>query len=83
MHADPVREATGRELDRRKQLKVSPPGEMGSQPKDVVNTRWALPQEEAEGAETVIARLVAKGYQGPDLRNGEMDIVGSVSPWWL
>ena len=52
---------------------------MGSQPKDVVDTRWASARKEVEGAKTVEARLVAKGYQLPDLRNGNAGIAGCVS----
>ena len=52
---------------------------MGSQSKDVVDTRWVLTWKEAKGMKAVKARLGAKSYQGPDLRNGNVDIAGCVS----
>ena len=67
-HADPAREAKERKLVAWKQFKVLMPVKMDSQSKDVVDTRWALTWREAGGAKTVRARLVAKGYQDPELR---------------
>ena len=79
LHPDPARQAKGRESDTWRQFKVFSPVNMGSQPKGVVDTRWVLTWEEAEGAGTVKAQLVATGYQVPDLPNGNMDIAGCVS----
>ena len=79
MHADLARKSKERELEEWEQLKVHSTVEMGGQSKDVVVTRWALTRKEAEGSTTVKARLVAEGYRGPDLRNGDVDIAGCVS----
>ena len=38
----------------------------------------SLAREEAEGAKTVTARISAEGYQGPDLRDGHVDVAGCV-----
>ena len=40
----------------------------------MVEARWVLSWQKAVGAKTVKARFVAKGYQDPDLRNGNVDI---------
>ena len=77
MRADLVRDAKERDLDKWKQFKVFSPAKLGSQSKDVADTRRALTCGGAEGAKTVKSRQVAKGYQGPDLRNGDMDIAGA------
>ena len=37
-----------------------------------------LTRKEADGVKTDGARLVARGYQDPDLRNGNVDIAGCV-----
>ena len=79
---DLVRKADEKGLDVWKHVKVFPPVKMGSQSKDVADTRWALTWGVVEGAKTVRARLVAKGDQGPDLRNGNLDIAGCVSRRW-
>ena len=41
-----------------------------------MDTRWALTWKEAEGEKTEKAPLVAKGYQDPELRDGDVDIAG-------
>ena len=41
--------------------------------------RWALTWKEAEGKKTAKARLVATGYQDPDLRDGNIDTAVCVS----
>ena len=71
--------AQGRELDAWGQPKVFSPVKMGSHPEDVADTRWLLTWKEVEGAKTVKARFAVKGFQGPDLRNGNADIAGFVS----
>ena len=52
---------------------------MGTQTKDVVDTRWVMPWEEVGGKQAVKANLVAEGYQGPDLRGGHVYTAGRVS----
>ena len=63
----PLREAEEGELDAWGQFEVSPPVQMVTQNKDVVDTRWALTWEGIKSKETEKARLAAKGYQDPDL----------------
>ena len=47
--------------------------------KQIVQTGWALTWQLADGGKSVEARLVAKGYQGPDLKEGVADFSGRVS----
>ena len=60
-------------------FRVFSPEKSGAQSKYLVDTRWALTWREVDGEKTVNARLVAKGYQDPDLRMGNLDIAGCVS----
>ena len=60
-------------MDASKQFKVSAPVKMGAQTKEVVDTRWALTWEEADGKGAAKARPVAKSSRGPDLRDGRAD----------
>ena len=52
---------------------------MGAQYKEMVDTRWVLTWKEVDGLKTVEARLVARGCEDPDLRNGNVDIARCVS----
>ena len=52
---------------------------MRSQAKGVADTRSALTRKEVEGKKSVGARLVAKGYQNPDLQDSHIDIAGCAS----
>ena len=45
-----------------------------------MGTRWVLTWKMVEGVKTVKARLVATGYQDPDLKNGLVETSGCVSP---
>ena len=49
---------------------------MGTQSKDLADTRWVLTWKEAGGPKTGKARLVATEHQDPDLRNGNVEIAG-------
>ena len=53
--------------------------QLGTQTKDVVDTRWVLTWNEVDGAKAVEARLAPKAYQGPDLRDGDVDTARCVS----
>ena len=77
--SDLVRKANVKELEAWDQFRVCSPAKPGTQPKDLVDTRWALAWKEVESEKTVKARLVAKGYQDPDLRIGSVDIADCVS----
>ena len=71
---DLVTKAKERELDAWERLKVYSPVHVGTQAKDVVDTRWVLTWKEVGGKKTEKARLAAEGNQGPDLRDGSVRI---------
>lgn len=50
----------------------------GTQATGAVDTRWVPTLEEVADKKTAEARLAAKGYQRPDLRDGIVDIAGRV-----
>ena len=79
VHAKDVLAAKTRELDARTQFKVYSPMEPGQCTKEVAGTRWVLSWKMVEGVETVEARLAAKGYQDPDLKEGLAKTSGCVS----
>ena len=88
-HADLARKAKARELEPWEQLEalskrqkrgnlwqsgnVLSPVKMGTQSDDLADTRWVSTWKEVDGARTVKARLVATGYQDPDLRESNVD----------
>ena len=76
MHADLAREAKARDLDACGQFKVLSPVKLGARTKAVVETRWALTWKKVEGQKTAMARLDARGFQKPNLRDGNVDIAG-------
>ena len=45
----------------------------------MVGTRWVLTWTVVDGVITVKARLVANGYQEPDLKDGLVETAGCVS----
>ena len=51
---------------------------MGAQTTDVADTRWVPTWKEAEGEETAKERLVATGYQDPDVKDGNVGNAGCV-----
>ena len=61
------------------QFKVSGPMERRKCGKDAFGTRRALPWKVADGAKTRRDRLVANGYQDPDLKHGLVETPGCVS----
>ena len=61
MHAGLAGKVKGREPDAWNQFDVFSPVEMGSQKKDVVDTRWVSAWREVGGMKTVKARFAAKG----------------------
>ena len=52
---------------------------MGAPAGEDVDNRLALTLKEVEGETAAEARLVARGYQDPDLRGGDVDAAGCVS----
>ena len=79
VRANLVGRATERELGVLEQFKVPPPAKIGAQTEDVVDTRRVSTWKEGDGKKTTAVRPVAKGYQDPDLRDGNADIAGCVS----
>ena len=79
MHADLAREAEARELFARKQFEVFRPLKEGSNSKSVLSTRRLLTWKMADDRDNAKARLVARGYQEPDLKEGGVDKSGRVS----
>ena len=74
-----AREENGGELAAWEQFRVSPTVETGTESMEMVDRRWVLTWKEVDGVKTARARLVAMGYQDPDLRNGDVDIACCVS----
>ena len=54
-----------------KQFGVFSSVDFGARAKGIVDARWVTTWIDADGKKTVKARLVAEGYQDPDLRGGE------------
>ena len=78
--AKEVEAAKCRELDAWCKFQVSSPVPRTTVTKDVVETRWVLLWKALEGKRTVQARLVARGFQDPDLAEGLADTSSCVSP---
>ena len=75
-HADLARKAEVRDLDAWGQFKVLSPVRLGARTKALAETRWVLTWKEVDGKKTVKARLDAKGFLNPNLRDGNLDIAG-------
>ena len=71
--------AKTRELDSLGKFQVFSPIALGKVSKEVVDTRWVLTWKDVEGKRTVKARLVARGFQDPDLAAGLVDTSSCVS----
>ena len=71
-----ARDAKERELSSWKQFKVPSSIKGGSHSKAIADTRWVLPWRVVNGKETAPTRLVAKGYQDPDVGQGNVDFAG-------
>ena len=69
-------EAKERELRARKQFNVSPLIKGGNQSQAIAETPWVLTWKVLGGRKPAKAQLMAKGYQTPDLRGGDMDHAG-------
>ena len=68
-----------RELDAWCKFQVFSPVPRTKVTKDVVETRWVLTWKALEGKRAAKARLVARGFQDPDLANGLFDTSSCVS----
>ena len=58
---------------------VCKPLEEGDSGKSAVDTRWVLTWKMVEGFKTVKARMVVRGSQGSDLKEGVVDASGRAS----
>ena len=72
--ADLAHKVRVRGLVAREHFRVFSPEKSGAQSKDLVDTHWVLTWKEVDGEKTVKARLADRGYQGPDLRFGNVDL---------
>ena len=77
--AEEVGAAKNRELDARCKFKVFSPVPWRNVAEGIVDTRWVLTWKLVEGRRAVKARLVARGYQDPDLAAGLADTASCVS----
>ena len=77
--AKEVDAAKNRELGARCKFQVCPPVPQKSATKGAVETRWVLTWKDLDGKRTVKARLVARGFQDPDLAEGLVDTSSCVS----
>ena len=74
VRADLARKARRRELEKWEPFKAFSLVRMGARSKEMADTRWAVTWKKVDGVKTAEARLLAEGYQDPDLRNGGVDI---------
>ena len=82
MHMDLARDAMARELSAWKQFTVSSPIMGGAHGRAFADTRWVLPRRVVDWEKTAEARLVAAGFQDPDMGEGNLEIAGCVSRWY-
>ena len=78
-HAELVQQPKNRELDAWGKFDVYESRAIGNVSKQVVHTRWVLTWKMADGQKSVEARLAAKGYQDPDLKDGLVDTSWRIS----
>ena len=78
-HAATVRAAKGRELAARIEFQVFTPVKLGAFPRAVADSRYAPPWKMVGGKREMEARLVAKGYQDSDLKEGLVGTSGCVT----
>ena len=72
-YEDLARDAKVTELDAWKQFKAFEHPKESNIPMAVVSTGLARTRKMADGKECAQERLVAKGYQDPDLKDGNVD----------
>ena len=78
-HADLVEAATLKEVDAWRRFDVFEPRRQGTAWKQIAQTRWVLTWKMVNGKKCGKAKLVAKGYQGPELQDGTVGTSGRVS----
>ena len=74
-----VSDADGRQHSAQKQYNVRSSSKGGVHSEAIADTRSALTWKVADGKKAAKARLMVKGYQGPDLKADNMDVAGCVS----
>ena len=67
---------TARQFGRGGKVKVFTPSQEGTQGKSTAATRRALTWKSVNGKKNAAALLVAKAYQDPDLKDGNVEIRG-------
>ena len=77
--SDEVSSAKQRELDAWAKFQVYSPVPEKKVNKSVVDTRWVLTWKDIDGCRAVKARLVARGFQDPDLAEGLVDTSSCVA----
>ena len=77
-HAEVAKAANVKELDDWKKFDVFEPRRDCKVSKQIAQTRWVLTWKMVDGQESANARLVAKDYWGPGVREGIMDTSGCV-----
>ena len=75
-YAPVVKTAQNRELSAWKELRVSPRRYEAKIAKTISDAPWVLACKVTEGRPSVMARLVAKGFQDPDLQQGLVETAG-------
>ena len=78
-HAELAREGKRRELEAWEKFEAFLPLHECKVQKQMADTRWVLTWEMVEGEICVKARLAAKGFQDPDLKDGLVETSGCVS----
>ena len=78
-HEDLGRDAKVKDLDAWRQFKESEPLKGRDISKAVVSTRWVLTWKVVGCKELVMARLLAKGFRDPYLKDGSVDAPGCTS----
>ena len=80
MDADLAHAANRRELDDRETFDLFPQREACKFQKQIARTRRVLTRRTVDGRKCVRVRLAAKGFQGPDLKEGLLDSSGCARP---
>ena len=79
MHADLGRAGRLRELEAWEKFDVYSPHEACKEQKQIAQTRGVLTWKIADGKKCVKARLVARGFRSPELKEGLVGTSGRVS----
>ena len=81
-HAALLQAAKMEELVARQKFDIPEPRIGGNVSKQIAQARWVLTRKMVDGRKSVKARLVAEGYQGPDVQDGVVDSPGCLIFRW-